>query len=251
MMSADSWTLKVDLAGDVRRLKDWNSTGQEPTVASAREAIQQLYQLSAEEVVALSLKYTDNEGDQCTLTQDTLPDALSLASESHVLRLVAQRSGSPLEEQINRIQQYLREGSQQVHCNVRRRSEILRQDLQEGIAHLQTSTAPWRQTVVERVTGVREAAASARDRASQRAADSSSPELISVVSQGAQRIQELAHEAMGVARARVSGIVGAPPASTAEPAAPPAAATVESNAADDTTASNTSPGPVFQAEETH
>lgn len=91
-----SWTLKVDFCGDLRRARSWPSDGASPTVAALREEIAELYRLPVEEVAALVLRYTDDEGDVCTLTQATLPDALWLASSSgHILRITCAPSSNP------------------------------------------------------------------------------------------------------------------------------------------------------------
>mmetsp|Transcript_39190 Transcript_39190/g.124573 ORF Transcript_39190/g.124573 Transcript_39190/m.124573 type:complete len:339 (-) Transcript_39190:215-1231(-) len=86
---ACSWTLKVELNGELRRLRHWPAEGQEVTVAAVRAAIGRLYNLDSEASAMLVLKYKDDEGDVCTLTEHTLPDALFLATKSaRTLRLM-------------------------------------------------------------------------------------------------------------------------------------------------------------------
>jgi len=96
-MPQGQWTLKADLAGDIRRLKPWPSSGVEPSLAAARRAVGHLHGLAAEEYGSLVLRYQDDEGDLCTLTDASLPDALHLATENSagVLRLSVLREATP------------------------------------------------------------------------------------------------------------------------------------------------------------
>jgi len=96
-MPQGQWTLKADLAGDIRRLKPWPSSGVEPSLAAARQAVGHLHSLAEEECGSLVLKYQDDEGDLCTLTDASLPDALHLATENSagVLRLSVLREATP------------------------------------------------------------------------------------------------------------------------------------------------------------
>lgn len=83
------WTLKVDLNGDLRRLKHWTVNQEEPSIESAHDAICQLFGLASADVKSLVLAYKGNDGDLCTLTAGNLADAMALAGEMHMLRLVA------------------------------------------------------------------------------------------------------------------------------------------------------------------
>lgn len=81
------WTLKIDLQGEVRRLRDWPENGAEPKLATLRSSICGLFDLSPVQEDALKITYQDDEGDHCTLVEATLIDALALAKG--VLRLRA------------------------------------------------------------------------------------------------------------------------------------------------------------------
>eukprot|EP00443_Scrippsiella_acuminata_P108244 CAMPEP_0115692350 /NCGR_PEP_ID=MMETSP0272-20121206/63146_1 /TAXON_ID=71861 /ORGANISM="Scrippsiella trochoidea, Strain CCMP3099" /LENGTH=445 /DNA_ID=CAMNT_0003132397 /DNA_START=78 /DNA_END=1415 /DNA_ORIENTATION=- len=85
-----SYTLKVDLQGEIRRLKGWPAAGAEPAFAELQAVVCEAFGVPAG---SLHLQYRDDEGDPCALEEVTLPDALSLvdASESTVLRLIASR----------------------------------------------------------------------------------------------------------------------------------------------------------------
>jgi len=88
-MESNSWTLKVEFQGERRRLKDWVPEGAEPTVALVRSGAATLFEISSQEVTqVLKLQYKDNEGEVCTLTDMTLPDALCLSVESRTLRVM-------------------------------------------------------------------------------------------------------------------------------------------------------------------
>eukprot|EP00450_Noctiluca_scintillans_P022203 CAMPEP_0194526382 /NCGR_PEP_ID=MMETSP0253-20130528/62169_1 /TAXON_ID=2966 /ORGANISM="Noctiluca scintillans" /LENGTH=343 /DNA_ID=CAMNT_0039371207 /DNA_START=48 /DNA_END=1075 /DNA_ORIENTATION=+ len=96
-MNQYSWTLKVDLDGDFRRLSPWLPDG-EPSFANVLEAMARLFSLTTHDVIAtLILKYRDDEGDLCTLNEATLRDALDLSVPARMLRLVAARRSTSTE----------------------------------------------------------------------------------------------------------------------------------------------------------
>eukprot|EP00441_Pelagodinium_beii_P035416 CAMPEP_0197637676 /NCGR_PEP_ID=MMETSP1338-20131121/12827_1 /TAXON_ID=43686 ORGANISM="Pelagodinium beii, Strain RCC1491" /NCGR_SAMPLE_ID=MMETSP1338 /ASSEMBLY_ACC=CAM_ASM_000754 /LENGTH=343 /DNA_ID=CAMNT_0043210125 /DNA_START=56 /DNA_END=1087 /DNA_ORIENTATION=- len=81
------WTLKVDFRGEVRRFKGWPTDDSEPTFESLLDKCSALFDdLPADRKIS-SLQYRDDEGDMCLLSSETLPDALTLAEDSRVLRL--------------------------------------------------------------------------------------------------------------------------------------------------------------------
>mmetsp|Transcript_113243 Transcript_113243/g.331017 ORF Transcript_113243/g.331017 Transcript_113243/m.331017 type:complete len:164 (-) Transcript_113243:126-617(-) len=83
-------TLKMNLDGEIRRFEACQAD-----LASIRSAVAALFDLTPVEAQKLSLQYEDDEGDVCTLTDITLPDALSLAERSRrTLRLHSSRGGS-------------------------------------------------------------------------------------------------------------------------------------------------------------
>mmetsp|Transcript_113244 Transcript_113244/g.331018 ORF Transcript_113244/g.331018 Transcript_113244/m.331018 type:complete len:164 (-) Transcript_113244:126-617(-) len=83
-------TLKMNLDGEIRRFEACQAD-----LASIRSAIANLFGLTAVEAQKLFLQYEDDEGDLCTLTETTLPDALSLAERSrHTIHLHSSRGGS-------------------------------------------------------------------------------------------------------------------------------------------------------------
>jgi len=70
-------------------LKDWVPEGEEPTVALVRSGAAILFEISSQEVTQdLKFQYKDNDGEVCTLTDMTLPDALCLSVESRTLRVM-------------------------------------------------------------------------------------------------------------------------------------------------------------------
>eukprot|EP00413_Alexandrium_margalefii_P044155 CAMPEP_0204602590 /NCGR_PEP_ID=MMETSP0661-20131031/56742_1 /ASSEMBLY_ACC=CAM_ASM_000606 /TAXON_ID=109239 /ORGANISM="Alexandrium margalefi, Strain AMGDE01CS-322" /LENGTH=154 /DNA_ID=CAMNT_0051613563 /DNA_START=75 /DNA_END=540 /DNA_ORIENTATION=- len=84
------WTLKVNLDAEIRRLK-----GCQTDLPAVREAVAGLYSLSSAEAQKLALQYEDDEGDLCTLTETTLPDAVAIAERlKHTLRIHCSRDGS-------------------------------------------------------------------------------------------------------------------------------------------------------------
>jgi hypothetical protein len=96
-VASQSLTLKIDMQGEVRRLREWPGVGTEPSVEIMRSAISSLFDLNPEQEKALRIQYQDDEGDRCTLIDASLSDALTLASTSGVLRLWADCSKSCLE----------------------------------------------------------------------------------------------------------------------------------------------------------
>jgi len=83
------WTLKIELQGEVRRLRGWPELEAEPSVEALRTAVCKLFDLDLEQKQVLALKYHDDDGDLCTLVEASLPDALSFASQRGVLRVSA------------------------------------------------------------------------------------------------------------------------------------------------------------------
>lgn len=76
--------LKVTFNEDVRRLKSGDLSSEQ----AIRMAVSQLYNMAAPEAQCMKMCYTDDEGDMCTLTEATLPDALKFAEDrGKVLRL--------------------------------------------------------------------------------------------------------------------------------------------------------------------
>lgn len=87
-----TWTLKVDVDGDVRRVAvpGWQDAA--PTYEMVLQTVAHLHNLSNREMQRLTLKYRDSESEMCTLAPRTLQDALSCASSSRLLRLVCFRA---------------------------------------------------------------------------------------------------------------------------------------------------------------
>jgi len=85
---ASTYTLKVELQGEIRRLKGWPAEGAEPAYKELQILVCEAFRLPGG---SLHLQYRDDEGDLCTLEEATLPDALDLlkSSGSNVLRLFA------------------------------------------------------------------------------------------------------------------------------------------------------------------
>jgi len=97
-MATSSWTLKVEFQGERRRLKDWVQEGDEPTVALVRSGAVRLFEIPECNGQGLKLEYKDSDGEVCTLTDMTFPDALCLAVESRTLRVmvcVSEAAGEP------------------------------------------------------------------------------------------------------------------------------------------------------------
>eukprot|EP00927_Polykrikos_kofoidii_P079519 TRINITY_DN7629_c0_g1_i1.p1 TRINITY_DN7629_c0_g1~~TRINITY_DN7629_c0_g1_i1.p1 ORF type:complete len:337 (+),score=55.80 TRINITY_DN7629_c0_g1_i1:67-1077(+) len=87
--------LKVDLDGDIRRTRDWpnenDALAAGTNVVFVKRVVRRLFGLCEDE--SLQLKYRDDEGNLCTLVDETLSDALVLAScRGGVLRLLASRT---------------------------------------------------------------------------------------------------------------------------------------------------------------
>jgi hypothetical protein len=80
-------TLKIEYQGEVRRFRDWPSSGAQPSVEELRSSVCQLFGLQLAETDVLTIKYRDDEGDLCTIGEPSLADALMLASDSGILRL--------------------------------------------------------------------------------------------------------------------------------------------------------------------
>lgn len=122
-MASESWTLKVEFQEERRRLKDWVPVGEEPTVEGIRSGAVRLFEIPGN--ADLILQYQDNEGDVCTLTEMTLPDALCLAVESRTLRvMVSVREAAQAEAE---------------HIGTTSAVECVRAGLQDGGARLRTS----------------------------------------------------------------------------------------------------------------
>lgn len=85
---ASAYTLKIDLQGEIRRLKGWSAAGAEPSCAELQQVACEAFGVPTG---SLRLQYRDDEGDLCALEEVTLADALALvkASGSDVLRLFA------------------------------------------------------------------------------------------------------------------------------------------------------------------
>eukprot|EP00401_Gymnodinium_catenatum_P062946 CAMPEP_0117468030 /NCGR_PEP_ID=MMETSP0784-20121206/5964_1 /TAXON_ID=39447 /ORGANISM="" /LENGTH=630 /DNA_ID=CAMNT_0005262023 /DNA_START=53 /DNA_END=1942 /DNA_ORIENTATION=+ len=80
--SAQTWTLKIEMDGDVRRQRNWPRDG-EPSVASIRAATQGVFGLSDSATQALTFTLCGVDGDLC---EARLQEALG---DSKVLRLKA------------------------------------------------------------------------------------------------------------------------------------------------------------------
>jgi len=82
--------VKVDLDGDIRRLRGWPVNGEAPTFDALCRDIGELYCSPAD---GMRLSYRDDEGDVCALSEATLPDALELSQRAGrgVLKLMALR----------------------------------------------------------------------------------------------------------------------------------------------------------------
>lgn len=139
-MASESWTLKVEFQGERRRLKDWVPVGEEPTVPLVRSGVAQLFDMSPE--LELKLQYTDNEGEVCTLTDMTLPDALCLSVESRTLRVMAcelvaaaEADSSP---SVHRIRAHLQDGSVRLRSSLEQLGTNVSNGLQNGRANVQT-----------------------------------------------------------------------------------------------------------------
>ncbi|CAK0814866.1 unnamed protein product [Prorocentrum cordatum] len=97
-MSEDELVVKVDLEGDVRRLRarlpPRQGAGEEARYAALQATIVEGFKLP-EGSPHLVLKYRDEEEDLCTLVEATLADFLQGASGRGPLKLVASRAPAP------------------------------------------------------------------------------------------------------------------------------------------------------------
>lgn len=84
--------LKVTYKNDTRRLRaQWPIGAQSPDViANIQSTVEEGFALPFGSVVppAFFLKYVDNEGDLCTLVQNTLPDFLDMALQGGTLKII-------------------------------------------------------------------------------------------------------------------------------------------------------------------
>jgi len=88
-ITADAWILKVEHGSEIRRLKVEQTLAEELTLEIVRSGVLQLFSLLRAHVDTFQLRYVDASGESCLLTNETMPDALSLNSESRTLRLQA------------------------------------------------------------------------------------------------------------------------------------------------------------------
>lgn len=97
-MSEEELVVKVDLEGDVRRLRarlpPKREAGEEARYAALQATIVEGFKLP-EGSPHLVLKYRDEEEDLCTLVEATLADFLQGASGRGPLKLVASRASAP------------------------------------------------------------------------------------------------------------------------------------------------------------
>lgn len=84
--AARTWTLKIELDGDLRRLRGWPKDGAEPTIQGLREAASSLFALSPSQAEAICIKFKDEKGELSVLSEKTLPN---LVGQSGVLYLIA------------------------------------------------------------------------------------------------------------------------------------------------------------------
>jgi len=75
-----SFLLKVDVEGDIRRLRVQEGVDLDETWRAITEAVRRAFGLRSG--CDVSLSYTDDEGDLCTLAKDTLWDCIALAEAS-------------------------------------------------------------------------------------------------------------------------------------------------------------------------
>jgi len=146
-MAAQSWTLKAELQGERRRLRDWVPVGEEPTVEAVRTGACRLFEIPPPEMQGLIFQYQDNEGDMCTLTELTLSDALCLCVESRTLRVVvgtapadpvgnpSDPAGNPSDQfrdQVDRVRTGLQDGGARLRTSVEQLKTTVSSSLQEG-----------------------------------------------------------------------------------------------------------------------
>jgi hypothetical protein len=87
--AAESWTLKVECNGEIRRLRGWPESGMEPTLQTLLADVGNLFHVSCAECGSLSLFVHSGDGNMQPLTEDLLSELLaSEGSESgRLLRL--------------------------------------------------------------------------------------------------------------------------------------------------------------------
>lgn len=148
-MASESWTLKVEFQGERRRLKDWVPVGEEPTVTLVRSGVAVLFDMSPE--LELKLQYKDNEGEVCTLTDMTLPDALCLAVESRTLRIVCElvaAEAADTNSAVDHVRAHLQDGGVRLRTSLEQFGTNVSNGLQNGrinaqaqAQHLSTSAS--------------------------------------------------------------------------------------------------------------
>jgi len=142
-MASNSWTLKVEFQGERRRLKDWVPEGEEPTVAMVRSGAAILFEISST-TQQLKLQYKDNEGEVCTLTDMTLPDALCLAVESRTLRVmvyepeVLQTAADDSNPTMDRLRAHLQDRGARLRTGLEQLGTHVSNGLQNGRINAQT-----------------------------------------------------------------------------------------------------------------
>jgi hypothetical protein len=106
--------------------------GEEPTVTHVRAGVAQLFDTSPE--LELKLQYKDNEGEVCTLTDITLPDALCLAVESRTLRvMVCEFVGAePEDAAVHRLRAHLQDGGVRLRTGLEQLGANVSNGLQNG-----------------------------------------------------------------------------------------------------------------------
>lgn len=91
---SQKWTLKIEFAGEVRRLRDWPQNEVEPTFQALRLAIVGLFEWDASQQERLNITYQDDGDDTCSLQETNFLDFLTLATKRGLLRLVVTCSNS-------------------------------------------------------------------------------------------------------------------------------------------------------------
>lgn len=138
-MASESWTLKVEFQGERRRLKDWVPVGEEPTVTLVCSGAALLFDMSPE--LELKLQYKDNEGEVCTLTDMTLPDALCLAVESRTLRVMVCElvvAEEQADSAVHRVRTHLQDGSVRLRTSLEQLGTNVSNGIQNGKINAQT-----------------------------------------------------------------------------------------------------------------
>jgi len=140
-MAAQSWTLKAELQGERRRLRDWVPVGEEPTLEAVRTGASRLFEITEPPVQGLIFQYQDNEGDLCTLTELTLSDALCLCVESRTLRVMvstapptdqAENLPGQFRDQIDRVRTGLDGGGARLRTSVEQLKTHVSSSLEDG-----------------------------------------------------------------------------------------------------------------------